>query len=42
MNITHIDLNWFLWLGFLIYFVVKQKQIVRKLEDIESKITPKE
>jgi hypothetical protein len=41
MNITHIDLNWFLWLAFFIYLVVKQKTILRKLEEIESKLTPK-
>ncbi|MHC4154500.1 MAG: hypothetical protein ACYSTZ_04015 [Planctomycetota bacterium] len=38
MEITHIDLNWFLWLGFFIYLVVKQKRIFRKLEEIETKI----
>ena len=42
MRITHIDLNWFLWLGFFIYLVVKQKQILRKLDEIEARINPKE
>jgi len=42
MNITHIDLNWFLWLGFFTYLVVKQKAIFRKLEEIESKLDGRE
>jgi hypothetical protein len=42
MHITNIDLNWFLWLGFFIYLVVRQKAIYRKLEEIESKLDSKE
>jgi len=42
MNITHIDLNWFLWLAFFIYLVVKQRAILRKLDEIDSKLSSKD
>ena len=42
MKIMHIDLNWFLWLAFFIYMVIKQRATLRKLDEIDSKLSSKD